>query len=216
MALNAKNHFILVSSFTHDIHIGDILTDAFRPEKVLSNAASDIAAFSKLDSVIVPNHTLVIQPPAAQTFHNNLLFKFGLLGRTEDSRVAVTYRIKELETVTCAVGMEDIRPVLQNQVVMARIMGKDNFFRRKHSVYLITGMKVAKGIQVLDAERNETDGDVMTGEVVVAYRVSKIGVGVGRDDGNVGIELFTPAKLDVKMFWAPGLTTIIAPKKRGA
>lgn len=186
----AKYYFLVPNLVMRQIKLGDIITDPYNPHNVLI-AADQGRSLPSVDSIVLTDYTLDMAKQDGLKPQRQL---FGALGGSlgvgaDISNVTMLqYRIGVLETIFCdSLSTEDIGLRIQDHRVRSTMKG--GIFRRNKPVYIVTGVKVAKDLEV--ATSGSEAGQLKKAEirekfripekVVIAYQLKKIELPRGKE-----------------------------------
>jgi len=198
MAASKARHYFLVPNFIlRKIELGDIIIDPYNPHTVLTTASEgNFPPLPEPRSVVISEYALKVSEESALSFQVQLSSTFGGglgvgVGGDTSKHTESEYLIPELDTVFYnSLKLEDVVPrVVHDERVWAKMRGK-RLFRRSKPVYIVTGVKIARDMRVkaavLGSEKGKSQKAAVSerfsirGEVVIAYRISKIETRTGK------------------------------------
>ncbi|OCL08117.1 hypothetical protein AOQ84DRAFT_389068 [Glonium stellatum] len=202
MAGMAKYYFLVPNFLLGKINLGDIIINPYNPYSVLTTADAG-CSFPSAEEVVVTDCKLSFHSKPALKFQRRLFSSASSVsvgvGTTISDDVASEYRINTLKTIFCnSLPAEYIEERIRDQRVESTMKG--GVFRRNHSVYMVTGMKVAIDLEVATSISGSDGGQVkraaisevfcVPGEAIIAYRLKKIEL-VGGKANDINIKDFT-------------------------
>ncbi|KAM6477699.1 hypothetical protein HDV62DRAFT_372822 [Trichoderma sp. SZMC 28011] len=183
--------YLLVPNFTFKpytgpIRLGNIIADPFRPHRALSSvdAASLAARYPRIEKVTEHERSVVRAEDntAAISIWGQFLQNVGArLAAGHESRVTTKYNMKALETEYFVGDPDQAEIEARAAEANVRAMMKNRVLGLREPVYMISGLKIAKGFSGERKIENRTDGAVKGGSMApTAVGDMSVGAGVSR------------------------------------
>lgn len=158
--------YLLAPNFTYKpsgpIQLGSIIADPLRPTKTLSSKLADSTA-PAVETVIEYDH--VLSQGRERSVRTGLWAHFlqsvvgGGVNASRDAEASTTYQIDRLETkyLRDLPSETELRTRLDEPRVRA-VISASRVFGRHAPVYMVSGLKIARGLRVADVKKRTIGG----------------------------------------------------------